>query len=160
MIDVRRDVPLRTEDVIRVFDDSGLIRPTDDPDRITRMFAASNLVVSAWDGGVLVGVARALTDFSYCCYLSDLAVAKSHQRQGVGKRLVVCGHGPGITHRPDIFCGIETESRRIAESADLTLAAGPTPAGAASTIVDTTSGEPRIVRQGPIPAEAIAALAR
>ncbi|MFO1506905.1 MAG: GNAT family N-acetyltransferase [Lysobacterales bacterium] len=88
MIDVRRDVPLRTEDVIRVFDDSGLIRPTDDPDRITRMFAASNLVVSAWDGGVLVGVARALTDFSYCCYLSDLAVAKSHQRQGVGKRLV------------------------------------------------------------------------
>ena len=50
--------------------------------------------------------------------------------------------------------------RRIAESADLTLAAGPTPAGAASTIVDTTSGEPRIVRQGPIPAEAIAALAR
>ena len=50
--------------------------------------------------------------------------------------------------------------RRIAESADLTLAAGPTPAGAASTIVDTTSGELRIVRQGPIPAEAIAALAR
>ena len=50
--------------------------------------------------------------------------------------------------------------RRIAESADLTLAAGPTPAGAASTIVDTTSGEPRIVRQGPIPAEVIAALAR
>lgn len=88
MIDIRRDVPLRTEDVIRVFDDSGLIRPTDDPDRITRMFAASNLVVSAWDGGVLVGVARALTDFGYCCYLSDLAVAKSHQRQGVGKRLV------------------------------------------------------------------------
>lgn len=88
MIDIRRDVPLRTEDVIRVFDDSGLIRPTDDPDRITRMFAASNLVVSAWDGGVLVGVARALTDFSYCCYLSDLAIAKSHQRQGVGKRLV------------------------------------------------------------------------
>ena len=35
----------------------------------------------------------------------------------VGKRLVVCGHGPGIAHRPDIFCGIETESRRIAESA-------------------------------------------
>ena len=49
--------------------------------------------------------------------------------------------------------------RRIAEASDLTLAAGPTPAGAASTIVDTTGGEPRIVRQGPIPAETIAALA-
>ena len=50
--------------------------------------------------------------------------------------------------------------RRIAEASDLTLAAGPTPAGAASTIVDTTTGEPRIVRQGPIPAETIAALAQ
>ena len=49
--------------------------------------------------------------------------------------------------------------RRIADAADLTLAAGPTPAGAASTIVDTTSGEPRIVRQGPIPEEVIATLA-
>lgn len=49
--------------------------------------------------------------------------------------------------------------RRIADAADLTLAAGPTPAGAASTIVDTTSGEPHIVRQGPIPEEVIATLA-
>lgn len=49
--------------------------------------------------------------------------------------------------------------RRIADAADLTLAAGPTPAGAASTIVDTTTGEPRIVRQGPIPEEVIATLA-
>ena len=48
--------------------------------------------------------------------------------------------------------------RRIAEAADLTLAAGPTPAGEASTIVDVTSAEPRIVRQGAIPADVIEAL--
>ena len=32
---------------------------------------------------------RALTDFSYCCYLSDLAVNKSHQGQGIGQQLIV-----------------------------------------------------------------------
>ena len=49
--------------------------------------------------------------------------------------------------------------RRIANEADLTLAAGPTPDGAASTIVDATSAEPRIIRQGPIPEELVARIA-
>ena len=49
--------------------------------------------------------------------------------------------------------------RRIAEAADLTLAAGPTPDGAASTIVDATGAEPRIVREGAIPADVIMTLA-
>jgi predicted N-acetyltransferase YhbS len=35
-----------------------------------------------------VGIARALTDFSYCCYLSDLAVAKEYHRHGIGRELV------------------------------------------------------------------------
>ena len=88
MIDYRRDVPLRTEDIIRVFQASGIRRPIDDAARIGRMFAQSNLVLSAWDGERLVGVCRALTDFSYCCYLSDLAVDREYQRQGIGKQLV------------------------------------------------------------------------
>lgn len=40
--------------------------------------------------------------------------------------------------------------RRIADAADLTLAAGPTPAGEASTIVDATGAEPKVIRQGAI----------
>lgn len=88
MIDYRRDVPLRTEDIIRVFQASGIRRPIDDAARIGRMFAQSNLVLSAWDGERLVGVCRALTDFSYCCYLSDLAVDQACQHQGIGRELV------------------------------------------------------------------------
>lgn len=88
MIDYRRDVPLRTEDIIRVFQASGIRRPIDDAARISRMFAQSNLVLSAWDGERLVGVCRALTDFSYCCYLSDLAVDRACQHQGIGRELV------------------------------------------------------------------------
>jgi ribosomal protein S18 acetylase RimI-like enzyme len=52
------------------------------------MLENANLTVSAWDGEKLVGIARALTDFSYCCYLSDLAVDKQYQHQGIGHELV------------------------------------------------------------------------
>ena len=79
---------LSVADVIRVFNASGIVRPTQDAARIEKMFAQANLVVSAWHEGVLVGVARGLTDHSYCCYLSDLAVDQAYQRQGIGGALL------------------------------------------------------------------------
>lgn len=88
MIEYRYNDVLDPEDVVRVFEASGINRPTQDLPRIARMFASSNLVVSAWSEGILVGICRALTDYSYCCYLSDLAVDKAFQRQGIGKRLI------------------------------------------------------------------------
>ena len=63
-------------------------RPIDDRDRIRQMIANSNLIVTAWDGQLLVGISRAISDFSYVTYLSDLAVRKSHQKSGIGKELI------------------------------------------------------------------------
>ena len=63
-------------------------RPADDLDRLDAMLRNSDLVITARDSGQLVGVSRAITDFSYCCYLSDLAVSVAYQRQGIGKRLI------------------------------------------------------------------------
>ncbi|MDX2267144.1 MAG: GNAT family N-acetyltransferase [Bryobacter sp.] len=63
-------------------------RPADDRARMGQMLANANLVLTAWDGGLLVGIARSLTDFVYCTYLSDLAVRTSHQRQGIGQELM------------------------------------------------------------------------
>ncbi len=88
MIDYRIDAPLALADILRVLDASGIQRPTADPARIGRMFAAADIVVSAWHGEGLVGLCRALTDFSYCCYLSDLAVDQAFQRRGIGRGLV------------------------------------------------------------------------
>lgn len=88
MIDYRLDVPLSTAAVIGLFDASGIRRPSTDPTRIERMFANADLVLSAWHGERLVGLCRALTDFSYCCYLSDLAVDRAYQRRGIGRTLV------------------------------------------------------------------------
>lgn len=88
IIEYRRDFPLTAADVAAVFDASGIRRPTDDPVRIERMFINADLCLSAWHDGKLVGVCRALTDFSYCCYLSDLAVAKAYQKHGIGRELI------------------------------------------------------------------------
>lgn len=63
-------------------------RPVDDLDRLNRMLRNANLVITARDGSRLVGISRAVTDFSYCCYLSDLAVDSAYQRQGIGRRLI------------------------------------------------------------------------
>ena len=76
------------QQIIELYDSAGLKRPTHDAARIERMYQNSNLVVSAWDGEKLVGVSRALTDFCYSCYLSDLAVTKDYQKEGIGKKLV------------------------------------------------------------------------
>ncbi|EJL81986.1 putative acetyltransferase [Polaromonas sp. CF318] len=87
-VEYRHNYPLDPLDVVRVFDQSGLKRPTGDLPRITRMFAAPCLVLSAWVGNELVGVSRSLTDYAYCCYLSDLAVDKKYQGAGIGKELI------------------------------------------------------------------------
>lgn len=64
-------------------------RPVDDIDCMAGMLANSNLVVSAWQGDRLVGIARSMTDFHYACYLSDLAVCRSQQNHGIGKQLQI-----------------------------------------------------------------------
>lgn len=87
-IEYRHNYPLDPAKVARVFNASGITRPTGDLARIARMFAPPSLVISAWQNGRLVGVSRSLTDYSYCCYLSDLAVDKALQGQGVGKELI------------------------------------------------------------------------
>ncbi len=66
----------------------GVRRPLNDPTRITAMLAHADLLCTAWDGDILVGVARSVTDFVYCCYLSDLAVDENYQRHGIGRELL------------------------------------------------------------------------
>ncbi len=64
-------------------------RPLDDPDRLKRMLAYANLMVTArTPEGRLIGIARSVTDFAFCCYVSDLAVDTAYQRQGIGRRLI------------------------------------------------------------------------
>jgi len=64
-------------------------RPVADLKRIGTMLENADIIVTARAGGVLVGVARSVTDFSYCCYLSDLAVDREWQGRGIGTGLML-----------------------------------------------------------------------
>lgn len=63
-------------------------RPIDRPDRFAKMMANATVVITAWDGPRLVGIARTLTDYSYTAYLADLAVDVAWQRRGIGRALI------------------------------------------------------------------------
>lgn len=63
-------------------------RPAQDLKRLDEMLRHADLVVTARDDRRLVGIARAITDFAYCCYLSDLAVDTQFQHKGIGRRLI------------------------------------------------------------------------
>jgi GNAT superfamily N-acetyltransferase len=70
-------------------------RPVDDPDRIGRMLEHADIIYAARAEGLLVGVSRAITDYSYCTYLSDLAVDEAWQGQGIGRKLIRLTHEAG-----------------------------------------------------------------
>ena len=66
----------------------GARRPINDRARFGAMLSGANLVFTAWDGDLIVGISRALSDFAYVTYLSDLAVRESHQKRGIGTELM------------------------------------------------------------------------
>ncbi|HSH64446.1 MAG TPA: GNAT family N-acetyltransferase [Bacteroidia bacterium] len=107
--------------VVEVFKSSGIDRPIDLA-RVQAMLDHSNLIITAWDDDKLVGIARSVTDYNYCCYLSDLAVKKENQQIGIGRTLieltqnaigehtmlVMLSNRPGIEYNPkDGFDKIE-----------------------------------------------------
>ncbi|MCK0471035.1 GNAT family N-acetyltransferase [Halalkalibacter sp. APA_J-10(15)] len=71
-----------------VFKNSGIKRPTDDLIRLQKMIDNADILITARHQNRLIGIARAITDYSYCCYLSDLAVDKDYQHHGIGTELI------------------------------------------------------------------------
>lgn len=88
VITYKVNTKIEPHQLAEVFQSSGIKRPIDDLKRIKAMLDNATLLVTAWDGEKLVGVARAMSDMSYCCYLSDLAVDKEYQNKGIGHELV------------------------------------------------------------------------
>ena len=90
MIKYRTGNEVDLDAMIELYVDStlGERRPVDDRERMGRMLEEADLVLTAWDGGKLVGISRSITDWVYCTYLSDLAVRADYQGRGIGKELV------------------------------------------------------------------------
>lgn len=79
------------DEFIDILKRSGLAlrRPVDSPKILEKMLVNASLIITVRDdSGKIVGIARSITDFAYCCYLSCLAVDKEYQRKNIGKRLI------------------------------------------------------------------------
>jgi GNAT superfamily N-acetyltransferase len=89
-IDYAVEDTLDPDEFLGVLRRSGLAdrRPVDNRPLIEKMAAGGNLVVTARHDGLLVGVARSVTDFAFCVYLSDLATDRAWQGHGIGRRLI------------------------------------------------------------------------
>lgn len=87
---IQKELTLDPKEFIDVLNRStlGEHRPVNDLKRIEDMCENANLIITARLDGKLIGVARSITDFVYCTYLSDLAVDKEYQKKGIGKKLI------------------------------------------------------------------------
>lgn len=95
------DIQLQLEPQLSVEDFIGLLRrstlaerrPIDDLARMEGMLRHADLIATArTSDGLVVGVSRAITDYNFCTYLSDLAVDAAYQRRGIGKQLIDFTH--------------------------------------------------------------------
>ncbi len=85
---IRRERTVDAKELGELYGSSGIRRPHEDLERLATMIGHSNLVVTARRAGRLVGVARCLIDLAWVCFVADLAVAKEHQRRGIGEALL------------------------------------------------------------------------
>ncbi len=100
-IQMELQLSLTAAEFIDVLQRPGLAarRPVDCPVTIQGMLENADLIATArTESGLLVGVARSITDFHYCTYLSDLAVDQDYQRQGIGRRLLEFSHQQAGRH--------------------------------------------------------------
>jgi predicted N-acetyltransferase YhbS len=90
MIEYRDDAIITAQQAIDLYKRStlGERRPIHNVQTFEAMIKNANLTITAWDGEVLVGISRSLTDFAYVAYLADLAVDQQYQRSGIGKQLI------------------------------------------------------------------------
>lgn len=90
MIEYQKEDQVSAEEFKQILIKStlGERRPVDDHERIRHMIRNANLVITARHQGKLVGIARSISDFVYCTYLSDLAVDQEFQGMGIGKELI------------------------------------------------------------------------
>ena len=85
MIEYKTNSPISVKQFIELLNKTtlGARRPLEDEKRVAAMLHHADLLITAWDGERLGGMARSVTDFAYCCYLSDLAVDEQYQKQGI-----------------------------------------------------------------------------
>ncbi len=87
-IDYRDAHDIDLDQLATLFDAVGWQRRTANRVRLAQLVDGSLWVVSAWEGDVLVGFARAISDGAFNAYISTVAVLPAYQKRGIGRELV------------------------------------------------------------------------
>ena len=87
-LQLQQETQVNLDEMLALYQASGINRPIDDRERMAIMLASSNLLITARLDGKLLGLARCLTDRAYVVYICDLLVDKTYQQQGIGKALL------------------------------------------------------------------------
>ena len=90
MIHYTTEKSVDIEQVIHLYKQSfiELKRPVEDKLKMEALIDHANVIITAWDNKTLVGICRGFSDFNFVTYISDLAVLKDYQTQGIGKELL------------------------------------------------------------------------
>jgi len=113
----RSDQP-EVGELVELYDSVGWSAYTEDPPALAAAIAGSTFVVTARDGGLLVGLARGLSDDVSIFYLQDLLVRPSHQRRGIGRQLLdSCLHRYGHVRQRVLLTDDEDHQHRLYRAA-------------------------------------------
>lgn len=85
---LEKDLDFQEFKTVLIASSLGERRPVEDSEKLKQMLKGASIIITARDEGKLVGVARSISDFAYCTYLSDLAVSLDYQKKGIGKALI------------------------------------------------------------------------
>lgn len=88
MIAYRDDLFPEARVIAELYSAAPLLRPIHDHERIAKMYAGANLVLTAWDGDRLAGILRGWTDGAFDGFICDLAIHPDYQQQGIGRDLL------------------------------------------------------------------------
>lgn len=77
-----------SDEVLALYGAVGWTAYTDRPEMLRQAFAHSLLTLSAYDGGKLVGIIRAVGDGYSMVYIQDILILPGYQRRGIGTALM------------------------------------------------------------------------
>ncbi|MBU3156988.1 GNAT family N-acetyltransferase [Clostridium estertheticum] len=71
-----------------LFNEVGWNDKTEDNNRLLLMVENSQIVVTAWDEGRMVGFARCTTDYVFNGQINNVVVDSKYRKKGIGKNLI------------------------------------------------------------------------
>lgn len=85
MLEFREEKNISKQDLLNLYNDAGWSSYTKDIEKLQRAFLNSDLVFSAWENNVLIGIVRTVSDNETVCFIQDILILKPYKRKGIGK---------------------------------------------------------------------------